>query len=508
MLRSLFSGVSGMDANQEWIDTIGNDISNINTTGYKSNEVQFEDLLSQTTSGFSAPTATQGGVDPTQIGVGVKVAAVEANFTQGTSQQTGNPLDLSVQGQGFFIAKANGQTYYTRAGGFELDGNGNLVTPDGSLVQGWPASSSGVVNTNVPLGNLAIPSGQQIAAHATQNVTLGGNLAGQAGWAPPTAPTGSTTPVGTATSVTVYAANGATESLDLSFEQQSTMPASAPKGAATAWTVEGALTEPGATPSYTNSTNATMYFNSSGGLVGETDQKGAASTTGSSFALTVPDETTGAAAGATASFTLAVPTMTANASADTVSVVSQDGNAPGTLQSYSIADNGVIQGLFNNGQTLDLGQVAAGYLCQPRRHVAFGQQYLPVHRQLRSGPGGPAQHWQLWRHPGRHSGRVQCRPCHRDDRAHRGPERLPGQRQRHIHFQHTAPGPGQPEAGVTQAEKAPGGDQPSGAFVRRGGGSRRRRCLHEGQRRARAGISEVSLGPARSAGQRCRDRQD
>src|SRR5579863_4930442 len=98
MLRSLFSGVSGMDANQESIDTIGNDISNINTTGYKNNEVQFEDLLSQTTYGFTAPTATQGGVAPTQVGVGVKVAANEANFTQSTSQQKGNPPDQSVQG--------------------------------------------------------------------------------------------------------------------------------------------------------------------------------------------------------------------------------------------------------------------------------------------------------------------------------------------------------------------------------------------------------------------------
>ncbi len=93
-------------------------------------------------------------------------------------------------------------------------------------------SSSGVVNTNTPLGSLSIPAGQQIAAHATQNVTLGGNLAGQAGWTPPTGSTGSSTPEGTATSVTVYAANGGTQSLDLSFEQQSTLPGTAPKGAA------------------------------------------------------------------------------------------------------------------------------------------------------------------------------------------------------------------------------------------------------------------------------------
>ena len=119
MLRSLFSGVSGLDANQEYIDSIGNDIANVNTTGYKSNEVQFEDLLGQTIAGASAPSTGQGGVDPTQVGLGVKVAGIEANFTQGTSEQTGNPLDLSIQGDGFFIAQGGGTTYYTRAGSLD-----------------------------------------------------------------------------------------------------------------------------------------------------------------------------------------------------------------------------------------------------------------------------------------------------------------------------------------------------------------------------------------------------
>lgn len=368
MLRSLFSGVSGMDANQEWIDTIGNDIANINTTGYKGNEVQFEDLLAQTVSGATAATTEQGGVDPTQVGLGVKVAGIEANFTQGTSEQTGNPLDLSVQGDGFFIASANGQTYYTRAGSLDLDGNGDLVTPDGYLIQGWPASDTGVINTNSPLGPLSIPAGQQIAANTTQSVTLGGNLAGQAGWTPPGgAAGGGAAPVGTATSVTVYAADGSKESLDLSFEQDSALPAGAPQGAAQAWTVQGALTEPGAAPTYANGagSTATLYFNASGNLVGYTDQNGQSSTTSTSFSLSVPDQTTGAAAGATQKFTLNVPTVTANASADTVSVLSQNGNAPGSLQSYSIGSDGIIQGVFSNGQTLNLGQIALATFANP-----------------------------------------------------------------------------------------------------------------------------------------------
>ena len=377
MLRSLFSGVSGLDANQEYIDTIGNDIANINTTGYKSNEVQFEDLLGQTVAGATAPTATSGGIDPTQVGLGVKVAGIEANFTQGTSEQTGNPLDLSIQGDGFFIAQGSNQVYYTRSGSLDLDGQGNLVTPDGYLVQGWPATANGAINTSAPLGALSIPSGQQIAANATSAITVGGNLAAQSGWTLPenaaSNAAANTTPTGASTSVTVYSASGATESLDLSFQPVTTslsIPASlssATPPAVSAWTVEGVLAGAGATPDYKNATNATLYFDSSGNLVGYTDQKSQTSlaSAGTSFSLSVPDETNGDTGTATQSFTLNVPTVTANSSDDTVSVLNQNGNAPGTLQSYSIGDTGLIQGVFSNGQTLNLGKIALATFSNP-----------------------------------------------------------------------------------------------------------------------------------------------
>ena len=372
MLRSLYSGVSGIDANQEYIDSIGNDIANINTTGYKSNQVVFEDLLSQTIAGATAPGNGTGGVNPTQVGLGVKVAAVLANFTQGTTEQTGNPLDLAIQGNGFFVAKDGNQTYYTRAGSLQLDGNGNLVTPSGYLIQGWQANAQGAINTSGPLGPVSIPTSQQVAAVQTTSVTLGGNLAAQPGWTPPTGAPGSgstsstTPPVGASTSVTVYAANGTQQSLDLTFEQQTTLPSGAPKGAVTAWNVYGALTQPGASPDYTNSKPATLFFDSSGNLVGYTDTSGKTSTSTTGLNLSVPDETQGSASGsATASFTLDMPTVTANASQESVSPVNQNGNAPGSLQSYSIGSNGLIQGVFSNGQTLNLGQIALATFANP-----------------------------------------------------------------------------------------------------------------------------------------------
>ncbi|MGC8625997.1 MAG: flagellar hook protein FlgE [Acidimicrobiales bacterium] len=342
MLRSLSSAVSGLDANQEMIDTIGNDIANVNTTGYKSSSVEFEDLLSQTIAGATAPSSGQGGVNPTQVGLGVKVAGIETNFTQGNSEQTGNPLDLAIQGDGFFICNANGQTYYTRAGSLQLDANGDLTTPDGYLVQGWAADAKGNINTSAPLTNLAIPSGQSIGANATQNINLAGNLAPQSGW---TDPDSSASGPGTSTSVTVYAPNGSTETLSLVFTEGSAGP--------TSWNVYGALITPGSTTAPTYSSIGTLSFNSDGTLAsGNTLPLKFSPTSGTTININFTDSSGN-------------PTVTAYSGDDTLSVASQDGNASGTLQSYSIGSNGVIQGVFSNGQTKDLGQIALATFANP-----------------------------------------------------------------------------------------------------------------------------------------------
>jgi flagellar hook protein FlgE len=347
VLRSLSSAVSGLDANQEMIDTIGNDIANVNTTGYKSSSIEFEDLLSQTIAGATAPSSGQGGINPTQVGLGVKVAGVETNFAQGNSEQTGNPLDLAIQGDGFFICNANGQTYYTRAGSLQLDANGDLTTPDGYLVQGWAADATGNINTSSPLTNLAIPSGQSIGANATQNIDLAGNLAPQPGWTDPAGSgSGSTAPDGTSTSVTVYEPNGSTQTLSLVFTE-------ATAGDPTSWDVSGALITPGSTtaPSYTSIGNG-LTFNSDGTLASTST----APLTFTSGSTTIHINLTGPSGN---------PTVTAYSGDDTLSVASQDGNAPGTLQSYSIGSNGIIQGVFSNGQTKDLGQIALATFANP-----------------------------------------------------------------------------------------------------------------------------------------------
>ncbi|MBP2001113.1 flagellar hook protein FlgE [Paenibacillus shirakamiensis] len=138
MLRSMYSGVSGMRGFQTKLDVIGNNIANVNTVGFKAGRVMFKDIMSQTVSGVTTPTAgEQGGVNAKQIGLGVQVGSVDTLHTGGSAQTTNNPLDLRIDGDGFFAVKLSADQevpFLTRAGDFHLDAARNLVTSDGMLV--------------------------------------------------------------------------------------------------------------------------------------------------------------------------------------------------------------------------------------------------------------------------------------------------------------------------------------------------------------------------------------
>jgi flagellar hook protein FlgE len=145
MLRSLFTGISGLAAHQQMLDVTANNIANVNTTGFKSSSTVFQDTLSQTIQGSAAAhgdggtpaTYTSGGTNAQQIGLGVKLAGTEMDMGQGSSQSTGVGTDLMINGDGFFVVQKDGQDLYTRAGAFHIDNQGNLVTPDGALAQGY-----------------------------------------------------------------------------------------------------------------------------------------------------------------------------------------------------------------------------------------------------------------------------------------------------------------------------------------------------------------------------------
>lgn len=137
MLRSLYSGVSGMRGFQTKLDVIGNNIANVNTVGFKAGRVMFKDILSQTVSGVTAPTDTNGGVNSKQIGLGVALGAIDTVHTPGSAMTTNVPTDLRIDGDGFFMVRTDEtqtRPYLTRAGNFTIDSNRRLVNADGLFV--------------------------------------------------------------------------------------------------------------------------------------------------------------------------------------------------------------------------------------------------------------------------------------------------------------------------------------------------------------------------------------
>ena len=176
MMRSLFSGVSGLKNHQTRMDVIGNNISNINTVGFKSSRTTFSDMLSQTQSYASAPSSNLGGRNPKQVGLGSSVASVDMIFSDGSAQATGKNTDVTLNGSGLFVLKNGGNTFYSRDGAFEFDTNGNFVVPGSGLyVQGWNAVD-GNLNTNGATENIMVKSGQTMPGTQTTTVDYTGNV--------------------------------------------------------------------------------------------------------------------------------------------------------------------------------------------------------------------------------------------------------------------------------------------------------------------------------------------
>ena len=176
MMRSLYSGVSGLKNHQTRMDVVGNNISNVNTTGFKSSRVTFSDTLNQTLSGASAPTENRGGTNPKQIGLGSATSSIDTLFTDGSVQSTGVNTDLCLSGNGLFVVKEGNSVYYTRNGNFKFDAQGYYVNTDGMKVQGWMADDAGNLNTTGATGYIQIPAGKTMAATSTTVETYTSNL--------------------------------------------------------------------------------------------------------------------------------------------------------------------------------------------------------------------------------------------------------------------------------------------------------------------------------------------
>src|SRR5205085_5599829 len=178
MMRSMFSAISGLKNHQTFMDVVGNNIANVNTTGFKQSRVTFQDILSQTVRGASGPQGGRGGVNPEQVGLGVLISGIDTIQTQGTLQSTGKLTDMAIQGDGYFVMSDGKQNFFSRDGAFDLGIDGTLVNPSSGLhVQGWmPDPVTGVINTATPAANISIPVGAGMIGKASTSLTVAGNL--------------------------------------------------------------------------------------------------------------------------------------------------------------------------------------------------------------------------------------------------------------------------------------------------------------------------------------------
>ena len=176
MLRSMFTAISSLNQHQAYLDVVANNLANANTIGYKSARLLFQDQFSQMFSPGSAPTAANGGTNPTQVGLGVQTGFISPVFTQGALQSTGRNLDLALQGDGFFMYSQGSARRYSREGSMTMDSTGFIVNGGtGMRLQGWMADTTGKVDTNLPASDIQIPSNRTIAK-ATSNAIISGNL--------------------------------------------------------------------------------------------------------------------------------------------------------------------------------------------------------------------------------------------------------------------------------------------------------------------------------------------
>ncbi len=177
MLRSLYSGISGLRNHQVAMDVTANNIANVNTTGFKSGRVTFEESMSQLLKGSSRPPGNAGGTNPMQVGLGMSVGSIDTIITQGNLQATGQITDLAIEGRAYFCYSSGAGRYYSRNGALQMDSTGRLVAPtNGFGLQGITADPDGTYSPGAPVGDIEVPYGEKAPANATTEVGYSSNL--------------------------------------------------------------------------------------------------------------------------------------------------------------------------------------------------------------------------------------------------------------------------------------------------------------------------------------------
>jgi len=349
MLTSLFTGISGMNANGLALSVIGDNIANMNTIGFKSSRTLFGDVLSQTIMGTS------------QVGRGVFVNDVMPQFTQGSFESTSNVLDMAIEGDGFFIVNDSGGNYYTRAGQFSIDKDGYIVLANGMRLQGYTGIDAG------GLGDINVTNVNS-SPTATSKVTLSANLDSRGSIPPPFDVTNPNTTSNFSSSITVYDSLGNGHVITIYFRKA----VEAPTGNTWQW-----FTVVGASDSYSGNTEVqaqgTLSFTNSGALNSESS-------------ITYPgggfDFNGGAAQDQQIVFDFGKSIAEAGTGLDGVTQFgsisatifqNQNGYAAGSLKSVTVSREGVITGIFTNGQTRSISQVALAKFTAPTELTKMGE---------------------------------------------------------------------------------------------------------------------------------------
>jgi len=374
MMRSLYAGVSGLQNHQIRMDVIGNNVSNVNTVGFKKGRVNFQDMLSQTMAGAARPTEDVGGVNPKQVGLGMTVASIDTIHTQGSLQTTGVMTDVALQGNGFFVLKSGEKNFFTRAGAFGLDENGTLVNPaNGLKVQGWSAETVGgatFINTSADIGDLVIPIGTKDPAQATGEVYLACNLDKRTALIPAGAGEQQTLEGTWTTSFDIFDSFGDTHTLQVNFTRV--------PGLQNRWQAEVQIDpegEEGTNPvievgAENNDTNTFFVdFDNLGTLQAAVDDQGDTINEGllqvpiafDVINARIPEgegpvrQTFNLNLGEVGSV---VNTITQFAEKSSTKVFKQDGYTMGYLENFKIDQSGIITGVYSNGTNRELGQIA------------------------------------------------------------------------------------------------------------------------------------------------------
>lgn len=361
MMRSMYAGVSGLRTHQSKMDVIGNNIANVNTVGFKKGQMTFQEVFSQTIRGASAPQDGRGGTNPRQVGLGVAVGSINTIHTKGSMQPTDNPTDLMIDGEGFFVVSDDTNfenRYYTRAGNFSLDRDGNLVTADGYKVLGYKYDEKGEKTSEI--GGIQINRSETVAPTTTKKIEFKGNLDSRV-----------------KKDEEHYADTVIKDSLGNSYTLTFKFVNNGPDA-----DVTGSDTKHKWTMTLDKIDGEGVKENSANGVTAEINEveltfndKGKLE---SNIEVNLKIEKDGVEFGDDGNIKISFPKEKFHQYANDMDAkpYAQDGNSSGKLEGFSIDDKGVVLGVFTNGERKALGQIMLAKFDNPMGLQKIGNNFF------------------------------------------------------------------------------------------------------------------------------------